>query len=214
MDDEGIPVDSDLLEEDVPLPENLDALGEDGQPIPPEAMGEEMPAEDAMGENTPMDSPVNDPSLQNPAMDENAMPPSPQQSQQQQRNNARPQPLTIPPEAMRNGSTEFMDGQWSSHAGLIDSETGKPVKVEYDIKDGEGQARIKRPDGSVCSGNVGTKMEGGQLVIAGENSIRCPDGVTYDTSKVVCTNDDNGGTSCKGMNNSGGDYPVRLRKSQ
>ncbi len=141
--------------------------------------------------------------------------PAQAQTQGQTQPNTRAQPLQIPTTALENGSTEFLNGQWASHTGLTDSKTGKPIKVEYDINEGAGKARIKRPDGSICNGDVSTSIENGQLVIAGQNSIRCPDGVTYDTSDVVCTNGaDGSATSCKGVNHSGGTYPVKLRKSE
>ena len=213
MDDEGTLVDGDILEEDIPLPEVIgnpegnaltdEAIGNPEEQVPSPQDGvlpESSPENNTMNENTPSED-----------MSEEAL----RREGGRNQRKSRAQPLTIPPEALKSGSTEFMDGEWASHAGLIDSKTGKPIKVEYDIEDGAGQARIKRPDGSVCSGNVGTSIENGQLVINGQDSIRCPDGVTYDTSKVVCSNNENGsGTDCKGINEGGKDYPVRLRKSE
>ena len=94
-------------------------------------------------------------------------------------------PLSIPPDAA-DGAAKFLDGQYSAGAGIQDRRTGKPLRLEYQLKDGKGQVTVHQADGSKCSGPVSATMKGGSLAIDSQGQAVCGDGSTYDMPKVNC----------------------------
>ncbi|MNF40149.1 hypothetical protein D3C84_211470 [compost metagenome] len=94
-------------------------------------------------------------------------------------------PLSIPPDAA-DGAAKFLDGQYSAGAGIQDRRTGKPLRLEYQLKDGKGQVTVHQADGSKCSGPVSATMKGGSLAIDSQGQAVCGDGSTYDMPKVSC----------------------------
>jgi hypothetical protein len=95
-------------------------------------------------------------------------------------------PLSIPPDAA-DGAAKFLDGQYSAGAGIQDRRTGKPLRLEYQLKDGKGQVTVHQADGSKCSGPVSATMKGGSLAIDSQGQAVCGDGSTYDMPKVSCS---------------------------
>ncbi|MDF9393508.1 MULTISPECIES: SrfA family protein [Methylococcus] len=123
-------------------------------------------------------------------------------------------PLTIPKEAARRGSTDFLNGQWQSVTGLQDS-SGNPIWLEYEFKGKDGMARLKRSVGGremECTAPVTSSFSGSKLVIDQAGDIRCPDGSSIQRSKVECSTDPQGHAVCKGRNPDGSDYNVRITK--
>ncbi|HWT68580.1 MAG TPA: SrfA family protein [Pseudomonas sp.] len=94
-------------------------------------------------------------------------------------------PLTIPPDAA-DGAAKFLDGQYNAGAGIQDRRTGKPLRLEYQLKDGKGQVTVHQADGSKCSGPVSATMKGGSLAIDSQGQAVCADGSTYEMPKVSC----------------------------
>ncbi|KPU57905.1 putative virulence effector protein [Pseudomonas fluorescens] len=94
-------------------------------------------------------------------------------------------PLSIPPDAA-DGAARFLDGQYRAGAGIQDRRTGKPLRLEYQLKDGKGQVTVHQADGSKCSGPVSATMKGGSLAIDSQGQAVCGDGSTYDMPKVNC----------------------------
>jgi uncharacterized integral membrane protein len=122
-------------------------------------------------------------------------------------------PLTIPDEAAKNGSTAFLNGRWHSRTGLMDSETGRPLDMEYDFKDGKGTATIHRSDGTACTGGASAAMAGSKLMIDQTGDVVCPDGKKFDRSRVECTPGKDGKADCKGQNaNTKDGYRVEIVK--
>lgn len=99
---------------------------------------------------------------------------------------AKPGPaLSIPPDAA-DGAADFLDGQYRAGAGIQDRRTGKPLRLEYQFKDGKGEVTVHQADGSKCSGPVTAAMKGGSLAIDSQGQAVCGDGSTYDMPKVNC----------------------------
>ncbi|CCG42800.1 SrfA family protein [Magnetospirillum molischianum] len=122
-------------------------------------------------------------------------------------------PLTIPDEAAKNGNTSFLNGRWHSRTGLMDSDTGRPLDMEYDFKDGKGTATIHRSDGTSCTAGATAAMVGSKLMIDQSGDVVCPDGRTFDRSRVECTPGKNGKADCKGQNaNTKDGYRVEIVK--
>jgi hypothetical protein len=93
--------------------------------------------------------------------------------------------LSIPPNAA-DGAADFLDGQYRAGAGIQDRRTGKPLRLEYQFKDGKGEVTVHQADGSKCSGPVVAAMKGGSLAIDSQGQAVCGDGSTYDMPKVNC----------------------------
>jgi hypothetical protein len=94
-------------------------------------------------------------------------------------------PLSIPPDAA-DGAANFLDGQFRAGAGIQDRRTGKPLRLEYQLKDGKGEVTVHQADGTKCSGPVSATMKGGSLAIDSQGQAVCGDGSTYDMPKVNC----------------------------
>jgi hypothetical protein len=94
-------------------------------------------------------------------------------------------PLSIPPDAA-DGAAKFLDGQFRAGAGIQDRRTGKPLRLEYQLKDGKGEVTVHQADGTKCSGPVSATMKGGSLAIDSQGQAVCGDGSTYDMPKVNC----------------------------
>ncbi|KDD66553.1 hypothetical protein V466_24885 [Pseudomonas mandelii PD30] len=94
-------------------------------------------------------------------------------------------PLSIPPDAA-DGAAKFLDGQFRAGAGIQDSRTGKPLRLEYQLKDGKGEVTVHQADGTKCTGPVSATMKGGSLAIDSQGQAVCGDGSTYDMPKVNC----------------------------
>ncbi|MBA4362744.1 MAG: hypothetical protein C0411_18750 [Pseudomonas sp.] len=93
--------------------------------------------------------------------------------------------LSIPPDAA-DGAAKFLDGQYRAGAGIQDRRTGKPLRLEYQLKDGKGEVTVHQADGTKCSGPVSATMKGGSLAIDSQGQAVCGDGSTYDMPKVNC----------------------------
>ncbi len=121
-------------------------------------------------------------------------------------------PLLIPKDSEKNGSTDFLNGRWRSRTGLIESETGKPIEVEYDFKGGKGTITVHRSDGSSCTGPVEAMMNQGNLVIEGRGEAVCPNGEGFHASRVECRPGADGRAACQGRYQDGSGYQVQIHK--
>lgn len=120
-------------------------------------------------------------------------------------------PLTIPPSAVSQGSTAFLNGNWRSITGLQDR-SGAPVELNYSLNKGQGTVTLNQARGGqkqTCSGTAASQMQNGQLVIS-QTGIRCPDGTQFLDSQVKCTVGAGGKAVCRGVNADGTNYDVNI----
>jgi len=124
-------------------------------------------------------------------------------------------PLVIPDSAASTGSTRFLDGSWSAGAGIQDAVTGRPVRLEYDLSQGNGQGKvtIKRGDGVQCSSPVAPQMQGNNVQMHDRGIAKCSDGSTMALPKVTCVTNANGQADCQGRNDNGTTFPVSIRRN-
>ncbi len=122
-------------------------------------------------------------------------------------------PLQIPNSASANGSTNFLDGRWNAGAGIQDAKTGKPLRMEYDFSQGNGQGKvtIQRGDGTRCAGDVAAQMQGRSLNINDRGVAMCSDGSTMALPKVTCVPSADGRADCQGRYDNGTSFPVSMR---
>ncbi|MCI0655103.1 MAG: SrfA family protein [Methylococcaceae bacterium] len=122
--------------------------------------------------------------------------------------------LKIPDDALKTGSTEFLDGEWNASSGVVDSKTGKPLDLKYDFKDGEGNLRVEQSDGSVCTGPVNAQTTAGKLNFSSTGTIRCPGGKVYKPVEVQCTPNSSGKADCVGKYDTGESFDLEMSKSK
>ncbi|OCG20344.1 MULTISPECIES: SrfA family protein [unclassified Gilliamella] len=120
--------------------------------------------------------------------------------------------LALPADAIKQGSTKFLDGQWSANGGIQDKATGKPLQLSYNFKDGNGEVTITRSDGVKCTGNVGTDIKNTNLGIAGNTEAVCSDNTKYQLPKIQCTPGKDNKANCQGIYNNGTSFPITMKK--
>ncbi|UYV17987.1 SrfA family protein [Halomonas qaidamensis] len=149
------------------LPEGEAPLGE----LPTDTASSELPA------TNPPEIPVTPPELGQAALPDSAAS-SPSASLE---------PLSIPAQAV-NGPADFLDGNWRA-AGVMDSETGRPLRVSYEFEEGRGQVQLSNAGeqgGVTCTGPIEAAMQGGALSIQSQGQASCDDGSHYDMPEVLC----------------------------
>ncbi len=119
-------------------------------------------------------------------------------------------PLIIP--AAENGAASFLNGQWRAGAGIQDSRTGKPLRLEYQFENGQGAATVKRNDGVSCSGPVTASIQSGALSIVPGGSAACSDGSQYQLPEIACRQDAGPAANCTGLYE-GNHFPLSMRQA-
>ncbi len=122
-------------------------------------------------------------------------------------------PMLIPDAALSSGSTRFLEGSWSAGTGIQDAATGKPVRLDYDFSEGNGQGRatVRRGDGVQCTGSVVAQMQGRTMQINDRGTAKCTDGTTMALPKVACTPGAGNQAACHGQYDNGTSFPVSMR---
>lgn len=122
--------------------------------------------------------------------------------------------LVVPPDALQTGKMDFLNGQWAARMGVQDSQTGKPVQLQYQLKDGAGNVQIKRGDGVQCEAPVSASSEQGRLILNANSAAKCTDNAAYDMPKIVCDPGAAGAAAqCAGMYGSNA-FPLILQQSE
>jgi len=175
-------------------PENAAALNDPAVPVAPETGSE--PAQAGVEPVTP-EAQVNDPALAEP----NATAPVEVKK-----------PLSLPPEALAQGRTDFLNGQWRAGAGIQDQRTGKPLSLNYQIKDGKGEVQMVRGDGVSCRGAVNAAIQAGKLAINNQGEAQCTDGSVYQMPEIVCAPGAKSVADCKGSYGTSTLFPLSMKQ--
>lgn len=180
-------------------PENAAALNDPAVPVAPETGSE--PAQAGVEPVTP-EAQVNDPALAEPnATAGNATAPVEVKN-----------PLSLPPEALAQGRTDFLNGQWRAGAGIQDQRTGKPLSLNYQIKDGKGEVQMVRGDGVSCRGAVNAAIQAGKLAINNQDEAQCTDGSVYQMPEIVCAPGAKSVADCKGSYGTSTLFPLSMKQ--
>jgi len=121
-------------------------------------------------------------------------------------------PLSIPGDALASGSTGFLNGNWKAGAGIQDQRTGKPLSLNYQIKNGQGQVSMKRSDGVTCSAGVSALMNSGKLAINNIGQAQCSDGSSYKMPEIVCQPGAQSAADCKGRYDAKTVFPMTMKR--
>ena len=120
--------------------------------------------------------------------------------------------LTLSPDQIKQGSTKFLDGQWSVSGGIQDKATGKPLQLSYELKDGNGQVTVTRSDGVKCVGQVDSGIQNANLSIGSNNQAICSDNSKYQLPKIQCKSGNNNQADCQGIYDNGTSFPITMKK--
>ncbi|QET00445.1 virulence factor [Yersinia pseudotuberculosis] len=108
--------------------------------------------------------------------------------------------LILPANAVKIGSTAFLNGNWRAIPEIKSSLTGKPPSLRYQIKQGKGSSvKITHGDNVTCRANVTAGlMKSGNLVINSRYRAQCSDGSKYQIPEIVCKQGTTDIADCKG----------------
>lgn len=121
--------------------------------------------------------------------------------------------LVLPSDAVKRGSTRFLNGNWRVIVGIKTPLTGKPPILRYQIKNGKGQALMNQGDGTICRVDVyAGLMKSGNLVINSRTKARCSDGARYQMPELVCTQGATGAAACSGQYDANTVLPMTMKR--
>lgn len=121
--------------------------------------------------------------------------------------------LQIPTDAAANGPADFLNGNWQAGAGIQDKKTGKPLRLQYQFNNGQGEVTVQRPDGVHCTGPVVAAMQNGSLSINNQGQASCEDGGSYDMPAISCRNGNGTVADCSGSY-SDDQFPMSMRNAE
>lgn len=121
-------------------------------------------------------------------------------------------PLTIPANALTNGSTQFLNGQWKAGAGIQDQKTGKPLSLNYQLDNGKGQVVMTRSDGVTCKAPVNAAVNQGGLNINNQGQALCSDGSNYLMPNIICQPGSQNIADCQGKYENSQPFPLSMKR--
>nr|WP_282744455.1 SrfA family protein [Proteus columbae] len=121
-------------------------------------------------------------------------------------------PLTIPANALANGSTQFLNGQWKAGAGIQDQKTGKPLSLNYQLDNGKGQVVMTRSDGVTCKAPVNATINQGGLNINNQGQALCSDGSNYLMPNIICQPGSQNIADCQGKYENNQPFPLSMKR--
>ena len=121
--------------------------------------------------------------------------------------------LVMPANAVKLGTTKFLNGNWRVIVGGKNPITGKPPSLRYQIKNGKGTAKITQGDGISCRVTVyAGLMSSGNLVINSRTKAKCSDGSRYQMPELVCKQGATGAAECSGQYDANTVLPMTMKR--
>ena len=121
--------------------------------------------------------------------------------------------MILPADALKRGSTKFLNGNWRAAISVKDSITGKPPTLRYQIANNKGTVRLVHGDNIVCKAEVFSGlMQSGTLMIKTRGYARCNDGSRYPLPEVSCNAGANDVAECTGRYEGDTVVPVTFKK--
>lgn len=105
--------------------------------------------------------------------------------------------LVLPTDAVKAGTTEFLDGSWRITLEDRDGIKNIPSEMRFLIRNNAGQARVVLDKNIVCRAEIYSGlMQSGNLVIKPRSSAKCTDGNRYPLPELVCSQGLTGAAQC------------------
>ncbi|MGE9550182.1 SrfA family protein [Erwinia amylovora] len=121
--------------------------------------------------------------------------------------------LVLPADAVKLGSTKFLNGNWRVIVGGKNPLTGRPPSLRYQMKNGQGIAKITQGDGISCRVEVyAGLMKSGNLVINSRTKAKCSDGSRYQMPDLVCKQGATGAAVCSGQYDANTVLPMTMKR--
>lgn len=121
--------------------------------------------------------------------------------------------LVMPALAVKLGKIDFLNGAWRVNVDIKTPTTGKPASLRYQIKNGEGTARLTHGDGIVCRANIHAGlMQSGNLIINSRIKARCSDGSRYQMPEITCSQGATGPAECTGRYDDDTVLPLTIKR--
>ncbi|WMY72252.1 SrfA family protein [Buttiauxella selenatireducens] len=121
--------------------------------------------------------------------------------------------MILPADALKLGSTKFLNGTWRVVINVKDSITGKPPTLRYQIANNKGTVRLVHGDSIVCKAEVFSGlMQSGTLMIKTRGNARCSDGSRYPLPEISCNAGVSDVAECTGRYEGDTVVPVTFKK--
>lgn len=121
--------------------------------------------------------------------------------------------LILPFDAVKVGSTAFLNGHWRVSPEIKTAHTGKAPSLRYQIKNGKGTVKITHGDNVTCRSNITAGlMKSGNLVINSRYKAQCSDGSKYQIPEIVCKQGVSGVADCKGKYDANTTLPMTMKR--
>lgn len=128
-------------------------------------------------------------------------------------------PTVVPPDLSFTSNdvaakgVSAINGNWKTRSPLMDESNGKPLQMQYNIKDGKGQITVTRPDGVKCVTDISSGVNGGSINIGAGGRATCPDNKSYRVPNIKCSPSSDGKVNCTGTIGNQ-KFPIQLYGSQ
>ncbi|WP_312044773.1 SrfA family protein [Erwinia sp.] len=122
--------------------------------------------------------------------------------------------LVLPADAVKLGSTRFLNGNWRGIITIKTPLTGKPPVLRYQFRNGKGLAQMTQGDGTVCRADVyAGLMKSGNLVINSRTRAKCSDGSRYHMPELTCVQGAEGtAAACSGQYDADTVLPMTMKR--
>lgn len=121
--------------------------------------------------------------------------------------------LILPFDAVKVGSTAFLNGNWRVSPDIKAAQTGRAPSLKYQIKNGKGTVKITHGDNVTCQANITAGlMKSGNLVINSRYRAQCSDGSKYQMPEIVCKQGLTGIADCKGRYDANTTLPMTMKR--
>lgn len=122
--------------------------------------------------------------------------------------------LVLPPDAVKLGSTRFLNGNWRVIVDIKTPLTGKPPVLRYQLRNGKGMAQMTQGDGTICRVEVfAGLMKSGNLVLNSRTRAKCSDGSRYHMPELTCVQGAEGtAAACSGQYNGDTVLPMTMKR--
>ncbi|MDO4840051.1 MAG: SrfA family protein [Desulfovibrionaceae bacterium] len=190
---------------DEPRPVVPDPPNPPEEPMPPVT----EPAPPAEEPAVPMEEPKQEepapPAEESKPLAENEMPdfgapavvPEKEEKEERPKAAKKGEAMQIPEDAAKKKDLSFLEGCWRSVTGLMDANTGQPIKAEYCFsRNGRGHRKIIKYNGETCTGPLKARFKGNKLTIDAKRA-NCPGRGYFIPQRVQCEGTDSS-TQCYG----------------